>query len=274
MTQTLIESFERMGARVNVEVSKSLETFGSTWNRRLRRRMAVPIRLDIKRDDEGHEYFDLRHRSDVHVEVLDVQSRDPHLLVEATESNGERGRFLCGHDERSWFVAAIPEGEAPTVQGAKDALKPDAVWDAMREHRVPLHLRDLRRTKAFIRQGEWFFIPRPRAEIDYKRVRRNEPISRGGGKPHRCQFLFSDGGVRVHVCEKYPNGLTEREFGELSNAERHRHDWERRIRDARVYVRGAIQHPDHDTIWLKTWHQVEMNTESKAKAMKNVAFLD
>jgi hypothetical protein len=45
-------------------------------------------------------------------------------------------------------------------------------------------------------------------------------------------------------------------------------------RDAFVYVRGRIRHPDHRTVVLHGWHRVVMNTESQSKAMRNVAFLD
>jgi len=45
-------------------------------------------------------------------------------------------------------------------------------------------------------------------------------------------------------------------------------------RNAGVYVRGRIRHPDHATIRLHGWHRVLMNTESQAKAMRSVAFLD
>ncbi len=75
--------------------------------------VARPVTVDIRRDERG-EYFDVRHRSDVSVEVLDVKRADRHLLLmvrEPTESAGRetKSKFLCGHDERSWFVAAIPE---------------------------------------------------------------------------------------------------------------------------------------------------------------------
>jgi hypothetical protein len=45
-------------------------------------------------------------------------------------------------------------------------------------------------------------------------------------------------------------------------------------RDALVYVKGTIRHADHATITLNGWHRVVMNEERKAKAMRNVAFLD
>jgi hypothetical protein len=39
-------------------------------------------------------------------------------------------------------------------------------------------------------------------------------------------------------------------------------------------VKGAIRHADHETIWLRDWHEVVMNTETQARAMNQVAFLD
>ena len=49
--------------------------------------------------------------------------------------------------------------------------------------------------------------------------------------------------------------------------------WRAMWRNAGVYVRGRIRHPDHATITLHGWHRVLMNTESQSKAMRNVAFL-
>src|SRR5207253_6043381 len=39
-------------------------------------------------------------------------------------------------------------------------------------------------------------------------------------------------------------------------------------RDALVYVRGEITHPDHRTICLEGWHRVLMNTENRSMAMR------
>jgi hypothetical protein len=50
--------------------------------------------------------------------------------------------------------------------------------------------------------------------------------------------------------------------------------WRTMRRNPRVYVRGRIRHADHATIQLHDWNRVLMNTESQARAMRNVAFLD
>ena len=41
-----------------------------------------------------------------------------------------------------------------------------------------------------------------------------------------------------------------------------------------VFVRGKVRHADHKTIVLSGWHQVLMNTETQAVAMRHVAFID
>src|SRR5881275_3217634 len=44
---------------------------------------------------------------------------------------GQKSKFLCGHDERHWFVAAVPEAARGVtgVTTAKIALQPDAVQE-------------------------------------------------------------------------------------------------------------------------------------------------
>ena len=256
------DKFEKIGARVKLTADP----------------MAT-LRIDVRRDRKG-EFFEVRHGTATRVRVLDVRPHDAHLLLMATSQDGPHGgvggsKFLCGHDERSWFVAAVPESaRANTVQDAKDALKPPEVWEAIRQARVPMNQRDRRKTKAFLRQGEWFFLPRPWLNVSEKLVLVNEPIRRGGGKPHVCQFLYRQGGEQVHVCPRYPNGLTPAEFDALPRKERDAHRWRLMTRDARVFVKGKIRHPDHATLVLPYWHQVFMNTETRARAMREVAFLD
>ncbi len=183
--------------------------------------------------------------------------------------------FLCGHDERHWFVAAIPESaRARTVQEAKDALKPAEVWQSIEAHNVPPAQRDNRRNAAFLRQGEWFFLPRPELEVDARQVLEREPIRRGAGKPHVCRYVYRVGGVPVWVSMEQPNGITAEEFHKLPKAERRSGRWRKMVREARVYAKGTVEHPDHDTIWLAFWYQVVMNTETQSRAMRNVAFLD
>src|SRR5437867_3422093 len=145
--------FNEMGARVHVSLATLSRKERRQWNGRttLFRPRLQPIRVDVKRDEHG-DFFDVQHTREVKVRVLDVRPGDRHLLLMARQpasrfEDSTVSRFLCGHDERAWFVAAIPESaEAETVDQAKDALKPEAVWEAMRELGVPMARRDQRRT--------------------------------------------------------------------------------------------------------------------------------
>src|SRR6476620_3770640 len=83
-------------------------------------------RIDIGQDSRG-EFFDVRFSRTgrpIELFVVDVDRADRHLLLLVRDGR-EKSKFLCGHDERHWFVAGIPEA-APvgTVPQAKDALKP------------------------------------------------------------------------------------------------------------------------------------------------------
>ncbi len=76
-------------------------------------------------------------------------------------------RFLCGHDEREWFVAAVPGG-ASSVRQAMDALQPAPVRQALASHKVSTNKRYSRKNRAFRRQGEWFFVPEPTLVVNPK----------------------------------------------------------------------------------------------------------
>lgn len=278
MDTAIHSKFEKMGARVKVRLLAGNE------RRRVGRWGGMvqdtgPVRVDVRSDGKG-EYFDLCHREGVVVDVVDVRPADRHLLLlvrdpAAADEEDAKSKYLCGHDERHWFVAAVPESaHARNVQDAKDALKPAEVWQAIREHAVRPRHRDRRRTAAFVRQGEWFFLPRPWLKPDPRVVFRNEPLQRGGGKPHVCQFLYRTGGELVYVSRAFPNGLTESEFLALSAEERDGNQWRQMARNATAYVKGSVRHSDHKTVWLGHWHQVVMNTETGARAMRHVAFLD
>src|SRR5271155_3475688 len=114
---------------------------------------------------------------DTEVAVLDVQLVDRHLLLLVRDGK-DKSKFLCGHDERHWFVAGIPE-KAPvgTVRQAKEALKPTEVQSAQARKGLRGKVRNRRKNAAFIRQGEWFFLPAPGFVVDEKLVLPNEPLS-------------------------------------------------------------------------------------------------
>src|SRR5438552_5772488 len=157
-------------------------------------------RIDVRSDARG-EYFDLRfagREPDVELEVVDVQPRDRHLLLLA-RVGAEKSKFLCGHDERHWFVAAVPEAARGVtgVATAKAALQPDAVRALVQRKRPKDPFR--RRNAAYLRQGEWFFVSAAGMNPPDALVLRNEPLSRGLGTPHVMQFAYRRGGDAVYV---------------------------------------------------------------------------
>ncbi len=226
--------------------------------------------------DRRGEYFDVRFGGGdrVDVQVVDVWPDLQHLLL-LVRDGAEKSKFLCGHDERHWFVAAVPESERGVsgVAQAMVALQPEPVREAV-ALKKPRHPLD-RKNTAYIRQGEWFFVPTPGLDVDPDAVLHDEPITRGRGNPHIVELLTRHGGELVYVGGRYSSGLTEAEFAKLSDARvRTNAPWRQMVRDAVVYARGTVRHPDHATIVLHTWHRVEMNTEQRARAMRHVAFLD
>jgi len=262
----LERAFARMGARLEFGELHRRSRFSG-------RSASEDLALDVHRDQEG-EYFLISRalESTTELVVLDVQPRDRHLLL-LSRSGSEKHRFLLGHDERHWFVAGIPESTPVSrVRDAKQALKPELVQSTERGLRAKY--RDRRSNAACTRQGEWFFVPAPHARVKKFLVLRNEPISRGGGKPHVCEELYRFGGETVYVSRGAPNGLTEDQYHALSDGERNRWNWRVMRRNPKVYVRGRVRHLDHKTVVLDGWHEVLSNTENLSHAMRNVAFLD
>jgi len=264
-----------MGARLKVREIASRWRMGSrTWID------PVDYAVDIQRD-RGGEFFELRvptHlRETLDVSVLQSEPKERHLLllVRKTADKPQLDRFLCGHDERQWFVAAVPGG-ASSVRQAMDALRPKDVREALARHPVSSRKRYARKNRAFRRQGEWFFVPERSLVVDHALVLRHEPLRRGAGKPHLVEELFRRGGETVHVCRRHPNGVTPEEYRSLlqRQPEAARWGWQVMRRDPGVYARGAVRHPDHATITLPFWHRVVMNTETQSRTMAHVAFLD
>ena len=132
-----------------------------------------------------------------------------------------------------------------------------------------------RHTKAFIRQGEWFFVPDENVDVDHLRIHRREPLIRpGGGKPHIVDELVRGVGEMVwHHPQLAPGGITDAEFEKQTEWSRRTAGWNRRmlVREGTVLARGAVRHSDHATIWLGTWHRVFINSEVRPASL---GFLD
>src|SRR5438552_978118 len=112
-TKFLNLKFARIGARLKVAERPARSS-----------RMAGVISLDVRADRKG-EFVEIvrQPEGEAEIAVLDVQPADRHLLLLVREGQ-DKSKYLCGHDERHWFVAGIPE-TAPvgTIRQAKEALK-------------------------------------------------------------------------------------------------------------------------------------------------------
>ena len=260
-TNAIETMFGRIGARVRVSDAPHPRLAG----------------IDIQTDRYG-EFFDIKvgPEEQVGYEVIDLRPDMSHLLLMARRPN-EKQKFLCGHDERHWFVCAVPGASVSSVKAAMEALQPAEVRSAV-QRRVKRNKNRLRRrNSAFVRQGEWYFIPVPQLTINRKLILKNEPLSRGwGSKPHMCQFLFRKGGERVWVCPQYPTGVDEKTKILLfrTNPQAKGWNWRQMVLEPEVYVRGRVWHSDHKTIELASWHRVLMNTERFAPGAQSVVFLD
>lgn len=262
-----------MGARIKV-VAPARNRWSS---------QSTGFALDIGHDRHG-QFFALRGEADalaqVDFTVLQSQPVERHLLLlarTAAARQPRKDRFLCGHDEREWFVAAVP-GAASTVLQAKESLKPAAVRAMQARMGLNARKANTRHNAAFRRQGEWFFVPLESSfAVDEKFILRWEPLNRGrGSKSHFVEEVYRTGGELVHVNDRYPRGLTQAQHEALLKRNPNAKAWPWRVmrRNPGVYARGAVRHSDHATIVLHDWHRVLMNTENEAPSMSHVAFLD
>jgi hypothetical protein len=262
--QSLQKHFGRIGARVKI-----VEAGASLGRRQF-------INIDIGADAKG-EYFDIKWNpvDGGDLFVVNVEPKMKHLLLMARRLASVE-RFLCGHDERHWFVSAVPNDGVVNVRTAFDALRPGWIRREV-ELRVKPKNRYRRRNEVFVRQGEWFFIPMPWMRNDTKLALKNEPLSRGAGsKPHMCEYMLRFTGEAVMVCSKYPRGVSREKYERIlwSKPDARNWNWTPMRRNAAVFAAGRVWHPDHKTITLDGWHQVFMNTEGQAPGSQSVTFLD
>ena len=277
-------AFARIGARARL---RPLTSRISRWRRErwsIRGTNAGLI-ADVARDRRG-EFFDLvidepRVRR---LCVLEVRPRERHLVLLSREVGMMVGdlpvlqdrRLLCGHDERSWFIAAVPhDRRVTTVRQAMEALKPDLVRASQARHGVRHGDLNRRRNAGFVRQGEWFFVPDPTFDLRGLPWLTDEPLVRGGGKPHIAERLVRFGGTQVLRHRLDGSVMAPHELNHLlRRGQTAQRDWEWMVREPLVYVRGAVRHPDHATVTLPIWHRVMPNTESGWSGASGLAFLD
>lgn len=264
---SLSKHFESMGARVRFG-----EVEAPDWGREPRflyeessRRNALrrlpTFTVDISEDKRG-QYFDIRIKKDrdIGLQILQALPKQRHLLMMTSRGR----RFLCGHDERHWFVAEVNK-RVSNVRDAKRALMPKGMEEKVRG--ISPSTLASRKNSLFKRQGEWFFFPVD-LQFDESIIHRNEPIQRrAGSKPHICEQLVREGGETIYII--YGRVYSEGVYKEISVEHRRRARVMRR--NARVYVRGYVRHSDHKTIHLDSWHEVLLNNE---RVSRNLAFLD
>jgi len=260
-TINLQKQFGRMGARL--EFTSKSERFN----------------VNISRDKRG-PFFDITLDSDRWEPIiLDLQPEQRHLLLlirDQTNDDATKSKYLCGHDERDWFIAAVPEASgASNVRSAMEALKPAEVLAAQTRKNVKMRNRNRRRNEAFIRQGEWFFLPETNINPPKWMILSDEPLIRGSGKPHTAETLYRTGGTTVYVNRQYPNGLSEENYRRLVQEDKAKAgDFRVQRLNPKVYVKGRITHSDHKTVILNDWHRVVPNTEHLAVSMSHLAFID
>lgn len=169
---------------------------------------------------------------DAEVEVVAVDRARAQLvlLVRTVDGVGRRAKrwFLCGRDEGSLFVAGVPRPAGValnSVAAAHEALKPEILR---------------RRGREFVRQGDWFFLPRPDLPLDLGGARRRVRLGRWRGNPHVVDHLLGD----------------ERQFS----------PWFFRAGRGTVLARGFVRHRQHRPLHLRCWHEVLPNAAVGAVA--------
>lgn len=261
----LEKQFARIGATLVVRPMQKARA----WNRNPRR-----YDVNVLNDKKLGEHFVISATSDApEMRVLNADPDDRHLVLHiAGDEGGER--FLCGHDERHWFAAAVAD-RVSTVKDAKRSLLPKTLREAGLTDRTI----STRHNETFKRQGEWFFVP---VDANYFKRRggattvlHNEPLLRNrNAKPHMCSDVIRFGGtpVVVYMGVEYTPASWDlfveqlrahgkRPTGRVLNV----------VKDPEVYVRGQVRHPDHATLVLKGWHRVHANAEMRSE---NLSFYD
>jgi hypothetical protein len=160
----------------------------------------------------------------------------PHLVVTRDGTTylkrvtpGSTRHLLAGRDERQLFMCQLRE-PVTSVRQAHDSL------------RAPEAKKSRSALTRPVRQGEWFFLVVPDEEIraleiaikgNKTVVRRKASINSyipRAGKPHIADEIVASA---------------------------------RSLGDVRVYVRGAIRHPDHHTLRISQWRRVVRNREAE-----------
>jgi hypothetical protein len=162
--------------------------------------------------------------------------------IERKTSSVKR-HFLCGTDERQYFIAQLPV-PVTTVRQAHEVLRPQAVTNSKGK---------------IVRQGEWFFVTPStdeQAKLDgfldsgSRRslmlpavVHMKVPIGPASmGRVMKKQF-----GGNPHIADE----LVMLSHPVVAGA----------VASVTVFVRGSVRHVDHNTVRFPSWVKVFRNTE-------------
>ena len=224
----VLDSFGRVGLPARI-VPPPLDS-GSDIRAQVdrdRKRLGLVVAVEV---DRGREIFSLYPTRRARPIVLEASARRRHLLLLLKHGAADR-RILFGHDERHLFSSILPGigGAVFRIDQAFEALKPREVRDA-ESRPIPLFRG---RARNPIRQGEWFFVPEPEFVPQHWMFHSSSGLRRPGkrgwlGHAHVADETarFTDGDGMTHT-----------------------------------YVRGAVHHPEHETIHLDVWHRIYLNLE-------------
>lgn len=271
---SLKEKFARIGAELVVDDVSGLRS----------NRWTTDLTIDVRSGGRAGEQFVITQRRNAieRLEVVDLRPELRHLMLLEREGD-KKSKFLCGHDERHWFVCSMGDkSNARGVVDAMEALKPTIVKAAQLAASVKTKDRHRRRNAGFLRQGEWFFVPTDELDnVDTLGILHHEPVmraSRGGSrpKPHIVEEVVRTGGQLVRVCWRYPRGVIERVYADIvsRNPSAAGWGWQTLRRNPDIFGRGAVRHPDHATIHLDGWHRIVLNLEVPAGNDKRVVYFD
>ena len=167
MGSNLDRFFSRMGARVKV-MEAAPSPLRMRWNRTGSTEQPPQIVIHIRRDKAG-EFFEIRTApgSRQEIDVLNLQPREKHLVLLSRQFDAQdellaKQKFLCGRDEKHWFVAAIPGNEpVSTVIGAKIAPNQKKFALASRRWESPARrVSGERMQPTCARESGFFFVSR------------------------------------------------------------------------------------------------------------------
>ena len=228
--ELLTKRFGEIGARLCIRSAENM----IYWRR------SRFFSIDLINQAKGETFDICIADENLDFSVIDTDPKGRHLLLMVSGSSlDDRVKFLCGHDERHWFVAGVFPNVS-SVEEAKNILKPQEVLDSEIRNHVKRKSRLSRRNAGFVRQGEWFFVPVSDFHPDEWLILHKEPIQRGQGKPHIVEYLYRYGGTTVYVSQEHPTGLTESSYRHLVQKypEKKNIQWRIMKRDPKAYAKS------------------------------------